>query len=570
MPRLRVAAAQINLVVGDLDGNVARILEAYERAEAADCDIVAFPEMAVAGYPPEDLLLRPAFVAQAGEALEKIAGRTGRTVAVVGFPELGRDLYNAAAVCARGLVVGVYRKQLLPNYAVFDEERYFTPGSDPGPLFVVGGVRVGVSICEDAWSPTGPIAAQAAGGAELAVNVNGSPYYAGRIHERATMLATRATDASVPLVYCNLVGGQDELVFDGGSMVFDETGRLLARAPLFEEDLLIVDLDVRPTFRKRLLDPRGRLTGAALPDVSVSAERPRTRPPVAARMAPTLEPDDEVYAALVTGTRDYLHKQEFTDAVVALSGGIDSALVTCIAADALGPEHVTCVLLPSRWSSEGSVTDAERLAANLGVRTLTLPIEPAHRAYEGMLAEVFAGTPPGVTEENLQSRIRAVVMMALSNKFGWIVLTTGNKSEMAVGYATIYGDMAGGYAVIKDVLKTSVYALCRARNRQAGYDLIPETILDKAPSAELRPEQKDQDSLPPYDELDAILEGYVEHDLSVGELVAAGHDPQVVARVVKLVDRSEYKRRQAPPGVRVTARAFGRDRRMPIVDRWVR
>jgi NAD+ synthase (glutamine-hydrolysing) len=431
-------------------------------------------------------------------------------------------------------------------------------------------VRVGVSICEDAWSPTGPIAAQAAGGAELAVNINGSPYYAGRIHERATMIATRATDASIPVVYCNLVGGQDELVFDGGSMVFDETGRLLARAPLFEEDLLIVDVDVRPTFRKRLLDPRGRLTGPALPDVSVSAERPRTRPPVAPRVEPVLEPDDEVYAALVTGTRDYLHKQEFSDAVVALSGGIDSALVTCIAADALGPEHVTCVLLPSRWSSAGSISDAERLTANLGVRTLTLPIEPAHTAYEAMLADVFAGTQPGVTEENLQSRIRAVVMMALSNKFGWIVLTTGNKSEMAVGYATIYGDMAGGYAVIKDVLKTSVYALCRARNRRAGYDLIPEAILDKPPSAELRPDQKDQDSLPPYDELDAILEGYVEHDLSVGELVAAGYDPHVVARVVKLVDRSEYKRRQAPPGVRVTARAFGRDRRMPIVDRWVR
>jgi NAD+ synthase (glutamine-hydrolysing) len=556
--------------VGDLDGNVARALEAYERAEAAECDIVAFPELTVAGYPPEDLLLRPAFVAQAGEALEKIAGRTGQTVAVVGFPEIGRDLHNAAAVCARGLVVGVYRKHLLPNYAVFDEERYFTPGHDAGPLFTVGGVRVGISICEDAWSPTGPIAAQAAGGAELAVNINGSPYYAGRIHERTTMIATRATDASIPIVYCNLVGGQDELVFDGGSMVVDETGRLLARAPLFEEDLLIVDVDVRPTFRKRLLDPRGRASGPMLAEVPVSAERPRIRTPVAARVEPVLDPDDEIYQALVVGTRDYLHKQEFPDAVVALSGGIDSALVTCIAADAVGPEHVTCVLLPSRYSSDGSVTDAERLAENLGVRTLTIPIEPAHQAFEAMLADAFAGREPGTAEENVQSRIRGVVMMALSNKFGWIVLTTGNKSEMAVGYATIYGDMAGGYAVIKDVFKTSVYALCRARNRRAGYDLIPEAILDKAPSAELRPDQKDQDSLPPYDELDAILEGYVEHDLSVSELVAQGYDPQVVAKVVRLVDRSEYKRRQAPPGVRVTPRAFGRDRRMPIVDRWVR
>jgi NAD+ synthase (glutamine-hydrolysing) len=570
MPRLRVAAAQLNLVVGDLEGNVGRILAAYERASEADCDLVAFPELSVAGYPPEDLLLRPAFVAEAGEALEKIAVHTGATVAVVGFPELGRDLHNAAAVCARGRVVGVYRKHLLPNYAVFDEERYFVPGSDPGPLFVVGGVRVGVSICEDAWSPTGPIAAQAAGGAELAVNINGSPYYAARIHERQTMLATRATDASIPLVYCNLVGGQDELVFDGGSVVFDETGRLLARAKLFEEDLLVVDLDVRPTFRKRLLDPRGGVAAPPLPEVAISPERPATRAAQPPRVEPLPDVDDEIYDALMLGTRDYLHKQGFTDAVVALSGGIDSALVTCIAADALGPDHVTCVLLPSRYSSEGSVTDALTLAGNLGVRTLTIPIEPAHAAFESMLAGAFAGTAPGLTEENVQSRTRAVVMMALSNKFGWIVLTTGNKSEMAVGYATIYGDMAGGFAVIKDVLKTTVYAVCRARNRRAGYDLIPEAILDKAPSAELRPDQRDQDSLPPYDVLDAILVGYVEHDLSVEELVAQGHDPAVVTRVVQLVDRSEYKRRQAPPGVRVSARAFGRDRRMPITDRWVR
>jgi NAD+ synthase (glutamine-hydrolysing) len=570
MPRLRVAAAQIDLVVGDLDGNSARILAAYERAEEAGCDLVAFPEMSVTGYPPEDLLLRPAFVAEAGEAVRRIAERTGRTAAIIGFPEIGRDLYNAAAVCAHGTVVGTYRKHLLPNYAVFDEQRYFTPGDDVGPLFVIGGVRVGISICEDAWSPVGPITHQAAGGAELAVNINGSPFYAGRMAERETMLATRAADASIPIVYCNLVGGQDELVFDGGSLVFDETGHLVARARQLAEDLLVVDLDVRPAFRKRLLDPRGRPSATPLAEIDVSPERAAEGGPLPARVEPLLDDDDEIYEALVLGTRDYMHKQGFTDAVIAISGGIDSALVAVIAADALGPDHVTGVLMPSRFSSTGSVTDAEALASNLGIATLTIPIEPAHTAFEAMLAEAFTGTTPGLTEENIQSRARGVTLMALSNKFGWIVLTTGNKSEMAVGYATIYGDMAGGYAVIKDVVKTRVFRLCEARNRRAGFELIPRAIIDKPPSAELRPDQRDDDSLPPYEKLDPILIGYIEHDLSIAELIAAGHDPDTVRRVVGLVDRAEYKRRQAPPGVRVTARAFGRDRRMPITDRWPR
>lgn len=567
MPRLRVAAAQIDTVVGDLDGNVSRIVEAYEAAEEQGADLVVFPELTITGYPPEDLLLRPAFVAAAAEALEKVAARTGRAAAVVGFPEAGRDLWNAAAVLAHGKVQGVYRKRLLPNYSVFDEQRYFVPGTDDGPLFVVGGVKVGVSICEDSWSPTGPVVAQAAGGAELVVNLNASPYYAGRLRERETMLARRAADASVPIVYANLVGGQDELVFDGASLVFDEHGRLIARAKQFATDLLVADLEVRAAFRKRLLDPRGRAGAAALAEVEVT-EAHLAEPGAEPRVEPVLAPVHEVYEALVLGTRDYVRKNGFTDVVLGLSGGIDSALVAAIAADAIGSEHVTGVLMPSRYSSPGSVTDAEALAANLGIRTLTVPIEPAHAAFEEMLAPVFAGAEPNVAEENVQSRIRGNVLMSLSNKFGTLVLTTGNKSEMATGYATLYGDMAGGFAVIKDVPKTLVYALCDDLNGRAGHDRIPVAVIEKPPSAELRPDQLDTDSLPTYDVLDPILEGYVEDDRSVAELEEEGHDPALVRRVAKLVDRNEYKRRQAPPGVRVSPKAFGKDRRLPITNRW--
>jgi len=568
MPRIRVAAAQLDLVVGDLEGNAARILGAYDRAEAAGCDLVAFPELAVTGYPPEDLLLRPAFVAQAGETLEKLASRTGRAAAVIGFPEAARDLYNAAAVCASGKVQGVYRKHLLPNYAVFDEERYFAASDVDGPLFVVAGVRVAVSICEDAWSPTGPVLTQAAGGAELVVNINASPYYTGRLRERETMLATRAADASVPIVYVNLVGGQDELVFDGASMVFDDSGYLVARARQFTDDLLVVDLDVRLGFRRRLLDPRGRSTSAKeLPEVRVSEARlgERTTSP---RIEPVLEPVREVYEALVVGTRDYVGKNGFDKVLIGLSGGIDSSLVATIAVDALGAEHVVGVLMPSRYSSEGSITDAQQLAANLGIRTITVPIEAAHAAFLSMLAEPFEGTEPGVAEENLQARIRGTILMTISNKFGWLVLTTGNKSEMATGYSTLYGDMAGGFAVIKDVPKMLVYALAVDCNTRANRALIPEIVLEKPPSAELRPDQRDEDSLPPYPVLDPILSGYVEGDLSVAELEDAGFDREAVGRVAELVDRSEYKRRQAPPGVRVSPKAFGKDRRLPITNRW--
>jgi NAD+ synthase (glutamine-hydrolysing) len=568
MPRLRVVAAQLDLVVGDLEGNAARILDSYDRAEALGADLVAFPELAITGYPPEDLLLRPAFVAQAGEWLEKVAARTGHAAAIIGFPQADRDLYNAAAVCAHGRVLGVYRKHLLPNYAVFDEARYFEPWSTDGPLFVIGGARVAVTVCEDAWSPTGPVLTQAAGGAELVVNINASPYYAGRLRERETMLSTRAADASVPILYVNLVGGQDELVFDGASLFLDEAGYVLARAREFEEDLLVVDVDVRPAFRHRALDPRGRSRAAPLPEVAVSDVR-LGEPAVAPRIEDPLPPVREVYEALVLGTRDYVHKNGFTDVLIGLSGGIDSSLVAAVAADALGADHVVGILMPSRFSSPGSVSDAEVLAANLGLRTMTVPIEDAHGAFLSMLAEPLAtGGPPGLAEENLQARIRGTILMTLSNKFGWMVLTTGNKSEMATGYSTLYGDMAGGFAVIKDVPKTLVYALARDRNDRAERAVIPEAVLEKPPSAELRPDQRDSDSLPDYGALDPIVEDYVEEDRSVSEITEEGGDPQVVRRVASLIDRNEYKRRQAPPGVRVSPKAFGKDRRLPITNRW--
>jgi NAD+ synthase (glutamine-hydrolysing) len=566
MSRVRIAAAQLNLVVGDLEGNSARILECYERAEDAGVDLVAFPELAITGYPPEDLLLKPAFVTAAVETLDKLAARTGRAAAVIGFPDPDHDLYNAAAVCANGRVLGTYRKHLLPNYAVFDEERYFEPWTTDGPLFVIGGVRVALSICEDSWSPSGPVLTQAAGGAELVVNINASPYYAGRLRERETMLATRAADASVPLLYTNLVGGQDELVFDGASMLFDEAGHLVARAPQFAEYLMIVDVDVRHAFRRRALDPRGRVRSAPLPEIAVS-DTQLGESPFTGVVAPAFPPVREVYEALVLGTRDYVLKNGFTDVVVGLSGGIDSSLVAMVAVDALGAEHVTGVLMPSRYSSRGSITDAEALVANLGIASLTVPIEPAHAAFLEMLAEPL-GADPGVAEENMQARIRGNILMTLSNRLGWLVLTTGNKSEMAVGYATLYGDMAGGFAVLKDVPKTLVYALCRDRNERAGRELVPESVIVKEPSAELRPNQLDTDSLPPYETLDPIIEGYVEDDKSIAELQADGHDAETVRRVARMIDRNEYKRRQAAPGVRVSPKAFGKDRRLPITNGW--
>jgi NAD+ synthase (glutamine-hydrolysing) len=565
---VRVGLAQLNTTVGDLEGNLERIAEAYGRAEAAGCDLVAFPELAITGYPPEDLVLKPGFVADTRAALGKLAARTGRCAAIVGFVDSGRDLHNAAAVCAQGTVLGTYRKRILPNYAVFDEARYFTPGdlTDPLELYVIGGVRVGVTICEDAWSPNGPIAMQAAGGAELVVNINASPYAMDKVRLREKMLATRAADASCALVYVNQVGGQDELVFDGASMVFDAEGDLVARAPQFVEDLLVVDLEVDAIYRKRLLDPRGRETREALPEVMVSEVSAPPDGPRLGGCAPLRDHIDEVYDAIVLGLRDYTLKNGFRDVVLGLSGGIDSSLVAAIAADALGPDHVHGVSMPSRYSSDGSRSDAEALAAALGCDYRTIAIEPAFAAFLELLAPSFAERDPDLTEENLQSRIRGMLLMALSNKFGWLVLTTGNKSEMAVGYSTLYGDSAGGFAVIKDVYKTTVYRLCRLVNDRAGREIIPEAVFTKPPSAELRPDQRDDQSLPPYEVLDPILKAYVEDDRTAAEISATGADEAVVRRITRLVDVAEYKRRQTPPGVRVTPKAFGRDRRLPITN----
>ena len=571
MSRLRVALCQLDPVVGDLPGNTAAIIASLARAEDAGADLAVFGELAVTGYPPEDLLLKPGFVDDNLAHLAEIAAATagGGCAAVVGFVAEDLDLYNAAAVCAAGEVRGVYRKQQLPNYGVFDEQRYFGAGSGAEQLYTIGGVRVGVSICEDLWDPCGAIAEQAAAGAELVVNINASPYHADRLAEREHLLSTRAADASCPLVYLNQVGGQDELVFDGASMVVDAEGRVVASLPQFEEAFEVVDLDIRPAYRKRLLDPRGRRRAPApLPVAAVSEQprqvpgAPRPGPPRAVRLGP----EEEVYRALVVGTHDYVRKNGFADVVVALSGGIDSSLVTVVAADALGAERVHSVAMPSRYSSEHSLADAAELARRLGVDHRVVPIEPAHTAFAEMLAGSFAGRGEDLTEENLQSRIRGVTLMALSNKFGWLVLTTGNKSEMAVGYSTLYGDTAGGFAVIRDVPKTLVYRLCRWRNSVG--EVIPASVLAKPPSAELRPDQRDDQNLPAYEVLDPVLEAYVERDRTPAELVADGFDGELVAQVVGLVDSAEYKGRQSPPGVRVTPKAFGKDRRVPITNHY--
>ena len=564
MARIRIAACQLNTVVGDLDGNARRIVEALERADLAGADVALFPELAITGYPPEDLLLKPGFVADNLAAMDKVASQTGRCAAVFGFVDADRDLHNAAAVCANGRVLGIYHKRLLPNYAVFDEQRYFAAGGRPLELYLIGGVRVGVSICEDAWSPTGPIADQAAGGAELVLNINASPYYAGRLGERERMLATRATDASCALVYVNQVGGQDELVFDGASLVFDSNGTIVASAPQFEEHILVADLEVRPVFRKRLLDPRGRASSELLPVVEVSDRAAGHSGHFEPGVTPPLDPLAEIYDALVLGTRDYIRKNGFTDVVIGMSGGIDSSLVSVIATDAVGAKHVHGVSMPSRYTSSGSEDDAKLMVANLGIDFLTIPIEPMHSAYTSSLGRGFGG----LADENLQGRIRAALLMALTNSNpGWLVLICGNKSELAVGYTTVYGvDMAGGFAVIKDLPKTMVYKLCQRRNERAGSALIPPSVLTKPPSAELRPDQRDDQSLPPYEVLDPILELYVEGDVTAGELEEAGFDPAIVRRIVRMVDVAEWKRRQSPVGVRVTPKAFGKDRRMPITN----
>ena len=545
------------------------MIELLSDAEEAGADVAVFSELSITGFPPEDLVLKPGFVEDNLEALQTFAARTGDCAAVVGYVDLKRDLYNAAALCYQGRVELKYHKRLLPNYSVFDDKRYFSPGTEPLELVELQGIKIGLSICEDAWSPTGPISDLARGGAEVVLNLNGSPFHVSKPANRDVMLATRAADASVHLVYVNQVGGQDELVFDGDSMIFDETGALVARAPLFEEHTLICDIDVTPLYRKRRLDPRGQVG----PYESLPC---RELTPAQAVNGPPSIPDDpgrpdnmaQVWEALVVGTRDYVIKNGFTDVGVALSGGIDSSIVVALATDALGADRVHAVLMPSRYSSDHSVTDAQLLCDNLGVEYRTIPIEPAHSSMLEMLAPSFEGLDADTTEENIQSRIRGVMMMGLSNKLGWMILTTGNKSETSVGYSTLYGDTAGGFAVIKDVSKLLVYELCRWRNDVAGKPLIPESVITKAPSAELRPDQRDDQSLPPYEILDPILAGYVENDLTRPDLIAEGHDPATVARITRLVDIAEYKRRQSPPGIRITGKAFGRDRRVPITNHY--
>ncbi len=568
MTVLRIALAQLNPTVGDIDGNVAKLIDAYDRADAAGCDIIAFPELSTTGYPPEDLVLKPGFVADNRRGLDMFASVTRNCAAVVGYVDADRDLYNAAAVCIGGRIVGTYRKRLLPNYAVFDEARYFTPGTDNDvlELYEIAGVKVGVSICEDIWSPFGPLATQAAGGAELNININGSPYHWEKDAGRERMVATRAQDSHCAIVYVNQVGGQDELVFDGGSFVVDADGNLLARSPQFVEDLMIVDVPIAPVYRHRLLDPRGKRTDIELPVVAVTSTSRRSSDTLPAPIAEPLSRYRELYEAIVLGTADYCRKNRFTDVVIGLSGGIDSTLVACVAVDALGADHVHGVSMPSRYSSDHSKSDAQLLVTNLGIDCRTISIEPSFQAYLDMLAPSFEGRTPGLTYENLQSRCRGQLLMALSNELGWMVLTTGNKSEMAVGYFTIYGDSVGGYAVLKDVFKLDVYGLCRYVNEAAGHDLIPDAVITKPPSAELRPDQRDDQSLPPYEVLDPILVLYVEQDRTAAEIIEMGHDEATVRRVTRLVDIAEYKRYQCPPGVRVTTKAFGRDRRLPITN----
>jgi NAD+ synthase (glutamine-hydrolysing) len=572
MERLRLAGAQINPVVGDVDGNVERIVAAYRQAAAQGAHLSVFPELAVTGYPPEDLVFKPSFLAASNAAMRRVAAEVGDTAAVVGFVQpTHAGPANAAALCHRGRVVATYRKVLLPNYGVFDEERYFVPGTEV-LLASFGTVEVAVTICEDIWFPWGPVASAAAAGAEVVVSINASPYRMEKADRLIPMLATRAADHGVHVFYLHMVGGQDELVFDGQSLHIDPQGRVLARAGAFSEELLVVDLTLEEGATARLSDrPRHSPATDPRPGLAVNRVRvldrlPDPGPPRERKLAQPLAVEEEVYRALVTATRDYVGKNGFHTVHVGLSGGIDSSLVATIAADALGRDRVVGVAMPSSYSRPSSLADAEALAANLGIRLLTLPIAEPVEGFLAALKEPFAGTEPGVAEENLQARVRGTLLMGLSNKFGSLVLTTGNKSELAVGYSTLYGDMAGGFAVIRDVPKTLVYELARWRNG-AGV-VIPQAVLDKPPSAELRPDQLDTDSLPPYEVLDPILEAYVEDDASVEELVAAGFDRGTVERVVKLVDGAEYKRRQAPPGPKVTGRSFGKDRRLPITNRF--
>ena len=567
---MRIALAQVNPTVGDLAGNTRLVIDWIERARAAQADIVCFPELVITGYPPEDLVLKPSFVRDNLAQLDVIRGATKGIAAVVGFVDREGDLFNAAAFLHDGELKAVYHKVFLPNYGVFDEKRYFVPGHRC-PIIELDGVPIGLSVCEDCWFPSGPMAWQAEHGARLLININGSPYHYGKRAPREAMVGGRATDYGAIVAWVNTVGGQDELVFDGNSVVFDASGKVLAHASSLVEDLLVCDVDTDRPIHHAPEKLRYEAEGAErlelqVEELTVSGPGSKPTSKIENRVAKPLEGAAEIYAAVVLGTQDYMRKQGFEKVVIGMSGGIDSALAAAIACDALGPQNVIGVRMPSRHTSAESLEDAAMVVENLGMQLMDYSIEPPHRGFEEILSPVFKGTKPGVAEENIQPRIRSTILHALSNKFGYIVLSTGNKSELATGYGTLYGDIAGGYAVLKDITKTTVYELCHYRNSLGP--AIPDRVMTKAPSAELKPGQKDTDSLPPYEELDPILRGYIEDDLSPEELVAAGHKPETVARVIQLVDRSEYKRRQAPPGVKITPRAFGRDRRMPIVNRY--
>jgi NAD+ synthase (glutamine-hydrolysing) len=576
---LRVALAQINPTVGDIRGNSAKISDYIARAREEGAALVVFPELTLSGYPPEDLLLKTSFLDAAHTGLRELASETHGIVAIVGYPEKAEDVYNTAAVLADGEVVATYRKMYLPNYGVFDEQRYFQSGAEAA-IVELNGVPIGLSICEDIWEPGPPAMSEALAGAQVIVNLSASPYRAGYGARRERMLVQRAVDYLAAVVFVNTVGGQDELVFDGHSVAIDQDGEVLARAPQFEEALTLCTIDPRAIAAARLRDTRHRVNvrrqrrAAAVAEPPVFtlasvATDPNAEPEVVSgELAGMLSPDAEIYAALRTGLRDYVEKNGFDHVVIALSGGIDSALVALVAVDALGPERVTCVSMPSPYSSDGTRSDARAIAENLGVDFREIAIEQAMGAYDELLHEAFEGRDADVAEENIQARIRGNVVMALSNKFGWLVLATGNKSELSVGYATLYGDMAGGFAVLKDVYKGRVYRLVRWRNEQGDGELVPASVLDRPPSAELRYEQRDDESLPPYDVLDQILEGYIEEDLDAVELVHRGLPADEVERVIRMVDRAEYKRRQAPPGIKISTKAFGRDRRLPITNRY--
>lgn len=570
MKTLRLALAQINPTVGDLGGNTRKIIDAIRRASKAGALIVALPELALTGYPPEDLLLKQSFIGENLRALDAIRkAMPSGIAAVIGFVEREVDIHNSAAVLCDGRVCGTYRKMHLPNYGVFDEFRYFQPGVEP-KVFKVADVMVGITICEDMWYPEGPHRTQAIAGAEVIININASPYSIGKRDERERMLRTRATDSSVVVAYLNTVGGQDELVFDGASMIIDEHGEVMARGAQFKEDLIVADIDLDAVFMRRLIDPRRRKQAEALDmaaPIEVALKPRKVGPAPGCTMQGLMCEEQEVYSALVLGLRDYVHKNKFKGGLIGLSGGVDSALVAAIAADALGPKNVTCIFMPSPYTAHISGEDSMALARALGVRLVTIPIQPIFDTYGEALAPTFKGLKPDTTEENLQARIRGNLLMAVSNKSGALVLTTGNKSEMSVGYATLYGDMAGGFAVIKDVPKTLVYRLADWRNAQEA--VIPRRIITREPTAELRPDQRDTDSLPPYDVLDPILRAYIEEERSLDEIEAiTGSSGDMIRRVVSLVDGSEYKRRQSPPGIKITARAFGKDRRMPITNRY--